>query len=63
MELTMSENQQNDTPAHIDVYAGEAGTFINDPATGTRIPIEDYKPPTESTAKPVKTHTITEEKT
>ncbi len=27
----------------LDEYAGEAGTFINDPVTGTRVPIEAYQ--------------------
>lgn len=26
-----------------DEYAGQAGTFINDPETGTRIPIEEFE--------------------
>jgi hypothetical protein len=40
----MAENTQSDTPASLDNYAGQAGTFINDPLTGTRIPIEKYQP-------------------
>lgn len=26
-----------------DQYAGLAGTFVNDPETGTRVPIEQYQ--------------------
>jgi hypothetical protein len=28
---------------HLDEHAGKAGTFINDPETGRRLPIEDYQ--------------------
>jgi hypothetical protein len=53
-----------DTPAHIDPYAGQAGTFIIDPLTGTRIPIEDYQPvePIQVTRKPEKTTPLLEDK-
>jgi hypothetical protein len=50
-----------------DEYTGQAGTFINDPKTGTRIPLEKYQaaqaeeekadadPDHKSTAKKAKT--------
>jgi len=60
---------QSDTPTHIDSYAGQAGTFINCPLTGKRIPIEDYLPvealhPASALPlqKPEKTPPITEDK-
>ncbi len=53
-----------DTPAHIDAYAGQAGTFIIDPLTGTRTPIEDYQPvkPVQATRKSEKTTPSLEDK-
>ena len=58
----MAKQPQTDIPAHIDNYAGQAGTFINDPLTGTRIPIEDYQPPQPATALKLGKNATTEDK-
>ena len=47
----------------IDAYAGIAGSFITDPVTATRIPIDEYTTTKQSpSATPVKAPVTTEEK-
>jgi hypothetical protein len=48
---------------NIDAYAGIAGSFINDPVTATRIPIDEYNTTKqEPSATPVKAPITNEEK-
>ena len=58
----MTNDATTELPAHLDSYAGQAGTFINDPVTGTRIPADQYQPPEPSPAPKLAKAPIAEDK-